>query len=237
MSFNVSLYSKLYLAEEDASWSARPNTRLLNLLHRMNDSQGSARWVAVLPSSTRIALGDPVSIPDTPDCMMFLPVWVLDSEDTHDGQEVEIRFERCEILPKATRLAFKILGDIPKDIDIKELLEEPLSQLGVLQEGQIIPAPVLENVELLVKTCEGTSDTEGPFFLDGSDIALEIEEDEPPVETPPIRPPPFYASEETQQEQQPFDTSPMVTSTASHPALTGLSTFVPFQGVGRRLCD
>jgi len=230
MSFTVSLYSKLYLGEEDTSWSALPNTRLLNLLHRMNDNQGSARWIAVLPNSTRIALGDPVSLSETTDCMMFLPLWLIESQNINDGEEIEIRFERCESMPKATRLAFKIVGDFPRDLDIKELLEEPLSQLGVLHQGQIIPAPILENVHLIVSVCEGTSDTEGPFFLDGSDIALEIEEDEPPIQTPPLtHTPADTPSQET------FDETPMVSEPTTHGILR--SGFIPFQGTGRRLCD
>ena len=241
MSFMVSLYSKVYLEEEDASWSARPNGRLLEILHGLNYGQGSARWIAKFgeEQKVRVALGDPVGLVGVTKCVLFVPQWLLHSAGMEgDGDEVEIRFERSEDMPKAARLGFKIIGDIPRDMDIKELLEEPLSQLGVLEEGQMIPAPVLEGVCLLVHTCERADGSiEGPAFLDGADIALEIEEDAP-IETPPVAAAATASEssfESDMNEMLPF-AFPSPSAHSSAPPLVNRG-FIPFQGVGRRLCD
>jgi len=233
MSFMVRVYSKIYMNDEDTSWSARPNQRLLQLLHDLNDSEGSARWIALV-GDIRIALGDPVQIEDSRQCTMFLPQWIIDSSGFEgDGQEVEIEFERSESLPKATRLGFKIIGDIPRDMDIKELLEEPLSQLGVLQEGQMIPAPVLEGVCLLVQTYQ-----DGPVFLDGAEIALEIEEEEPVAYAPVASAAESKEDEAEAKEAEADDFSMFASPPVSvAPISNGKTAFVPFQGVGRRLCD
>ena len=215
------------MQEDDTSWSARPNQRLLQLLHDLDDGEGSARWIALIGSGEeriRVALGDPAQMENSPrSCALFLPQWILDSASLNgEGDEMEVVFERSENLPKATRLGFKIIGEIPRDMDIKELLEEPLSQLGVLRDGQMIPAPVLEGVCLLVQTFE-----DGPVFLDGTEIALEIEEDETGAA-------PAAAEAEAKAEEDPGDFSMFATP----PVLPTKSTkFVPFQGIGRRLCD
>ena len=249
----VTLYSKVYLENEDTSWSARPNGRLLQMLHGLNHGEGSARWIASLSSldegqnanaKVRVALGDPVPLDGVTRCVLFVPQWILDSIGLDGGgEEVEIRFERSENMSKAVRLGFKIIGDIPRDMDIKELLEEPLSQLGVLEEGQMIPAPVLEGVCLLVQTCEHSDgSTEGPAFLDGADIALEIEEEpdafDQPIETPPYvsRPMSFVTEQkedDQEEEKKEDDDFGMIPSYPVSPVNRG--GFIPFQGVGRRL--
>ena len=254
MSFMVSLYSKVYLEQEDSSWSARPNGRLLELLYGLNRGQGSARWIACLgpsESAIRIALGDPVPLEDVFSCALFVPQWILDSVGIEgQGDEVEIRFVRSESMQRPTRLGFKVIGNIPGDIDIIDLLEEPLSQLGVLEEGQMIPAPVLEGVCLLVVTCERDDmPMEGPVFMDGADIALEIEDDEEtvaaasasaslqkPIETPafgPFGPVPFGS---VPFGSVPFGSVPFGSDDFSMLPPTAPSRgFIPFQGVGHRL--
>ena len=204
MSVIISLYSKLYMGEDDDSWCARPSRSLLNFLH--GQEEVSARWIAVI-GSIRIAVGDP-TIGDTRS--LYIPQWILEDSSMNPGEEIRVQFERCESIPKATRLGFKIIGDVPRDIDMRELLEEPLSTLGVLKEGQIIPAPVLEGVYLLVTICEPATE----IFLDGAEIALEIEE-------------------EVQAQAQ---TQPSFESMLSPlPPPTG--NIIPFSGLGRRLRD
>ena len=232
MSCIVAVYSKVYLDENNGTWSAQPNRKLLEFLH---NGEESARWIARLDGTDtlHIALGDPVMVDEIRERALFLPQWVLNSVGMEgNGELVEINFERSETLPKATRLAFRFIGTIPNDIDIKELLEEPLSQLGVLHQGQMIPAPVLEGVCVFVNTCEHAGEEQGgPVFLDGSDIALETEEDR----------------EDEAQEQRHIDTShviaespinfdePMIPLAPAAPAGNRGSRFVPFQGAGRRL--
>lgn len=215
----VTVYSKLYLETEDESWSARPTKNLMRRLH----SQDSARWVAAFEGG-RISVGDPVNTFTSSDAL-FVPSWFLDTLGLNDGSEVELAFEKSEDLPKATRLSFKVIGDIPADMDVRDLLEGPLSQLGVLEVGQMIPVPILDGTMLLLQECE----PENVVFLDG-EADLEIEN-----ETAAALP----VEQEQEQEQaatlpvfipQDIDFSSMLPP--SSPAPSG---FVPFSGVGRTL--
>lgn len=242
MTSTVALYSKLYIeGREDDSWCARPTPRLLEHLHNL-DGDDTARWIAVL-GGIRIAVGDPVPAENGWSRNLYVPQWILESAGmAGEGEEIQVRFERCEVLPKATTLGFKILGEVPEGIDLRELLEGALSSLGVLEAGQIIPAPVLEGVHLLVQTCEPGG---GPVFLDGAEIALELESDEPPrPPTPPRAPTPLPAEPEALDFGQfinPASLPPAVRPPTSRPARVSGScppgAFVPFSGVGRRLCD
>jgi hypothetical protein len=223
----VSVYSKVYLETEDESWSARPTKNLMRRLH----SQDSARWIAAFDGG-RISVGDPVSSFTSSDAL-FVPSWFLEFIGLEDGAQVELAFEKSEALPKATRLSFKVIGDIPGDVDVRDLLEEPLSQLGVLEVGQMIPIPIIDGL-LLLQECE----PENVVFLDG-EADLEIE-NESRVTTPSASSDSdsAAASQQTldQDYQTPFtqveeiDFSSMLPPTTPAP-----SGFVPFQGVGRRL--
>lgn len=215
--------------EEDCStWSARPSERIMEMLHSRAD--GSARWIAVI-GGVNVALGDPVAGWVK---KMYVPHWILEScglEGT--GEEVEIRFERCESFLKAEKLGFQVLGDIPADVDLKDLLEEPLSQLGVIHKGQMIPAPVFEGVHLLLRTCEPDGP---PVFLDGAEVSLEIEQNTlsiPVIPEPPLAPVPEPLPPQPllPQQQQVFtDILPASMMLPVRPSSR-------FQGVGRRLCD
>jgi hypothetical protein len=230
MTSTVALYSKLYMdGRDDDSWCARPTARLLEHLLGGDDT---ARWLAVL-GGIRIALGDPVPSENRWNRNLYVPQWILESAGmAGEGEEIQVRFERCEALPKATSLGFKVLGDVPEGIDMRELLEGPLSSLGVLEAGQIIPAPVLEGVHLLVQTCEPGG---GPVFLDGAEIALEIESDEPPAPQQQ-RPPTPRPAEDFGQLIDPAALPP-VAPVSRPPRSCPPGAFVPFSGVGRRLCD
>jgi hypothetical protein len=234
MTSRVSLYSKVYLEQEDESWSARPSRRLLEDIHR--DDEDSARWIAVI-GGVRIALGDPIV--SATGRSLYIPRWILDTAGMDgNGEDVDIRFERSETLEKATRLVFEVIGEIPDEIQLRDLLEEPLSQLGVLEEGQIIPAPIMDGVYLLVKACEPSGQ---PVFLDGAEVALEIENDST-VPLAPLGPVGAQGLEEQegqegQREQEEEIQSMVPISTPVLQSYGGKLPFVPFQGLGRRLCD
>jgi len=208
--------------EEDCStWSARPSERIMEMLH--SREHGSARWIAVI-GGVHVALGDPVAGWVK---KMYVPHWILEAcrlEGT--GEEVAIRFERCESFLKAEKLGFEVIGDIPADVDMNDLLEEPLSQLGVIHKGQMIPAPAFEGVHLLLRTCQPDGP---PVFLDGTEVSLEIEQ--PPRTPPPPFTPVAPAPPLPPQDQQNF--SDILPASMMLPVrVSG-----PFQGVGRRLCD
>jgi hypothetical protein len=225
----VTLYSKAFLETDDDSWSARPSSSLLQKLH---SGEGSARWIACISppvaigseptcSDSYISIGDPVPS-DRGRKVLYLPQWFMESVGVEDGFEVDLDFKRSEDMPRATSLNFRMLGPLP-DLDIRDLLEEPLSQLGVLQVGQIIPVPALEGV-LILESCE----PDGIVFLDGAEIALDIIGDERAEE-------PFSAKEEPLEEipvNEPFEDMPMIPSQTS-----STQKFIPFQGLGNRLGD
>jgi hypothetical protein len=222
--------------EEDCStWSARPSERIMEMLHSRQD--GSARWIAVI-GGVNVALGDPVAGWVK---KMYVPHWILESCGLEgSGEEVEIRFERCESFLKAEKLGFQVLGDIPADIDLKDLLEEPLSQLGVIHKGQMIPAPAFEGVHLLLRTCEPDGP---PVFLDGAEVSLEIEQNTlsiPVIPEPPFTPvtPAPPVPEPQQLPQQPLLPQQQVfTDILPASMMLPVRPSGPFQGVGRRLCD
>jgi hypothetical protein len=217
----------MYLETEDESWSARPTKNLMRRLH----SQDSARWIATFDGG-RISVGDPVNTFTSSDAL-FVPSWFLESLGLEDGAQVELAFEKSEELPKATRLSFKVIGDIPADLDVRDLLEEPLSQLGVLEVGQMIPIPIIEGL-LLLQECE----PDNVVFLDG-EADLEIENDTPSSVS-------ASASQGQRQgqgqeecqvpEYTPFTQVQEVDfSSMLPPSSLAPSGFVPFQGVGRTL--
>ena len=250
----MTLYSKAFLETDDDSWSARPSSALLQRLHI---GEGSARWIACISppvaigleptcSDSYISIGDPVPS-DRGRKVLYLPQWFMESIGVEDGHEVDLDFKRSEEMPRATSLNFRMLGPpTGPDLDIRDLLEEPLSQLGVLQVGQIIPVPALEGTMLVLESCE----PDGLVFLDGAEIALDIVGDSSPEPQPSfVAEPPLPSAPAL--DSQSFDDSfdrmlPMLpmppSSTPAPPPAPEPKTasrfppkFIPFQGVGNRL--
>lgn len=225
MQARVIVYPKIYMSVEDSSWSARPSTMLARRLH---SGEGSARWVGCVKGS-HISVGDPIST----DYMgrraeiLYLPSWLCETIGVEGGEELEIEFERSENLQKATRLSFKVIGQIPGDMDIRDLIEEPLSQLGVLEEGQIVPVPVVEGAMILLESCE----PDGLVFLDGSDIVMDLEMDE--ADPDEAETGPREEAEAEPQKQEPVDYRYALP--ASYYTFLTESTPSPFQGTGNRL--
>jgi len=210
----------------------------MEVLHGHQD--GSARWIVVITAEgaepVHVALGDPV--PGWTQ-KLYLPQWLVETCGLQgEGEEVRVRFERCESFLKAEKLGFQVIGDIPRDMDLRELLEEPLSQLGVLQAGQIIPVPLFEGAHLMLKTCEPG----GFVFLDGAEVSLEIEDDSPPAAEPLLPqelPVPEAPEAPEVPEAPPQMLPPSFTQTPLTPSFPTprASAFIPFSGTGNRLCD
>jgi hypothetical protein len=172
--FHCHIYTKEYL-EGDSSWSVTPSSALLQKIHAIPD-QTTTRWIAMFRAQGqeyKIALGSPVEGSEN---ALYFPAWFLDSAGIpSDGDERIIRFEASERMQKATQLTFKTIGIIPDWVDIVSILEEPLSQLGVLKKGQMIPIPVIEDALLVLEESNGGDQF---VFMDGSDIALDVIPDE-----------------------------------------------------------
>jgi hypothetical protein len=212
---------------ENEDWTAVPTSSLLQRIHRA-DEITTVRWIAVLHYKDKeyhIALGDPVR--DSTQAL-FVPSWFLHQMGViGDGLDMEISFRPAESFPKATRLKFSLIGDestIPEGVDIRDLLETPLSQLGVLSKGQMIPIPVLEHHSLLVNECDPGEEV----FLDGSDIAFELEmpvkETQTPLNTPVLT------------SNSNLFNGPMIPPVTLSNAIRN-STRIPFQGNGRTLSE
>jgi len=207
----VSVYSKVFL-DGDTSWCATPSRELLRRIHAQGES---ARWVVVIPGHGKIALGDPCAMEGE---SLFMPPWFIEY-GLEDGMEIQVEFERSEDIPRATRLVFKTIGEIPEWLDVREILEEPLSQLGVLSPGQLIPVPVAEGVMLQLDVCEPAE----PFvFMDGAEVALEVLPTPVAAQMPMSVPKP---------EPEPFDFSSMIPSPQIAPQAAPQS----FQGKGNTL--
>ena len=193
MRFNVPVYSTLYAGVDCGEWCARPTARFLQLLH--GSGAESIRWILTLEGIS-VALGDP--IPDTQQAAVYVPQWILDSGSAQgQGEMVSVDCIAAETLPRATRLCFRVLGDLPEDVDVRELLEGALSQLGVLSLGQMLPVPAFEGCVLMVEACEPAD----RVFLDGVEVALEIERESASAApgaavgaAPPVPPPRAMAS-------------------------------------------
>lgn len=222
--FHCKIYSKEYL-EDDSGWSVTPTTSLLQRIHAIPEQ--SSRWIAALRHAgqdNKIALGSPIQ---SDECALYFPVWFIDAVGIlPDGGERIVRFEVSERIPRAGKLHFKTLGVIPDWVDIVSILEEPLSQLGVLKRGQMVPVPVIDNAMLILDTCEPDAEF---VFMDGSDITLDVDPDESiPVSQAQEADVDQHGHEdeqtqEAQEDQQ--DELPIQT-----PPLRG--KFVPFQGKG-----
>ena len=218
----IPVYSKIFL-DGDESWSARPTLKLMKALQ----GQESARLIAII-GETMIALGAPVGgVGDPP--ALYVPNWLLQG----DGEKEDVEFRSSEDFARAEKISIKIVGDIG-DIDIKELLEEPLSQLGVLKNGMMIPAPMLEGVILIVEVDPETA------FLDG-EVSLEVVkwEENTDVASPSPSPSPSAAAAATAATAlvAAEDFGSMIPEQVLVPSQTRSRSQTAFQGKGRRLCD
>lgn len=220
--FHVAIHRKD--ASVDSSWSAIPSNSLVQRLHSYS-IEGSLRWIAVFRSGGeehRIALGSP----DGEDLRLAIPGWFLDSAGlAGDGEEIIVRFERCETMTSARQLRFKPMEPLPDWLDIRDILEEPLSQLGVIKQGQILPIPVLDSMLILLESAEPADEF---LFLHGDEIAMDVAEPEPEAEPeaepePVAEPEPLPVAENT----------PLVPTPVTQTPVT--QGFVPFSGKGRTL--
>ena len=224
--FHCKIYSKDYL-DDDLSWCVTPTGPLLQRIHSI-PGQTSSRWIAALRfggQEHKIALGSPL-VSQTQEQALYFPSWFLDTIGiAHGGEERIVRFEVSERLPKARSLHFKTIGVLPDWLDIVQVLEEPLSQLGVLKMGQMIPVPLIDDAMLILDKYDGEEDF---VFMDGSDISLEVEEDHT-IPSPPVAE--IERDEEQEQEQEQEQEEPMIQNDVqATPPLR--SKFIPFEGKG-----
>jgi hypothetical protein len=182
----------------------------------------------------RIALGSPDG---STGMSLGLPEWFMESTGLTPGESI-VHFQPCEGMPSAKKLRFKSLEPLPDWLDVRDVLEEPLSQLGVIKQGQILPVPVLDSVVLILESAEPADEF---LFLDGEDIEIDVVTDPPEEALEPPEPrdpmtPPFEAT-----------ASPAFPALSEVPALiptvpepqprssSGPRGVIPFSGKGRTL--
>jgi hypothetical protein len=232
--FHVSIRTKY--SHADSSWSAIPNNSLVQRLHAVNDSM---RWIAVFTlqgEEHRIALGSPNGIMGNLE--LSLPDWFLESSglsvhaDTRE--EIIVRFLPCEGMTGARKLRFKTLEPLPDWLDVRDVLEEPLSQLGVIKQGQVLPIPVLDSTVLILDSAEPVDDF---LFLDGDGIEIDVFMDgveERGQETAPEVPAPEVPAPEVPQVED-FSFLPPQPFVPAAAAAAAPQGFVPFSGKGHTL--
>jgi hypothetical protein len=141
------------------------------------------RWICTLKRKQRvekIALGETVpSVQDKEEFELHVPSWFIDSCECSANEIVNVQFSCSSQLSRAMSLSFTLVGEIPEWLDLKDVLEDFLSQLGVLKRGQMLPVPLLEDGQVLLAHYESM---DPHVFLHGDEIGLElITEAEPAV--------------------------------------------------------
>jgi hypothetical protein len=111
---------------------------------------------------------------------------------------------------------------------VRDVLEEPLSQLGIIKQGQILPVPVLDSVVLILESAEPADEF---LFLDGEDIEIDVIMD-PPVEHPIT--PPLEAIDPPVQQEDAFPFLPAAAPIVPQPTPDPRGV-IPFSGKGRTL--
>jgi hypothetical protein len=162
---------------------------------------------------------------------MSLPEWFMESSglSEHEGEEVIVNFLPCEGMTPARKLRFKTLDPLPEWLDVRDVLEEPLSQLGVIKQGQVLPIPVLDSVVLILDSAEPTDDF---LFLDGDGIEIDVFMDEETATTAAAAAAPLQQHQEEEQERT---TAPIEEPFSFVPTSIPSSGFVPFSGKGHTL--
>lgn len=219
--YHVSLHVKT----SDSSWSAIPSNTLLQRLSH-TDSMRLIATFKVGGEEHRIALGSPDG---TTGMSLGLPEWFMESTGLTPGESI-VHFQPCEGMPSAKKLCFKSLEPLPDWLDVRDVLEEPLSQLGIIKQGQILPVPVLDSVVLILESAEPADEF---LFLDGEDIEIDV------IAPPEAVPQPVYdpMTPPLEATASPASAFPALIPTVplSPQPTSGPRGVVPFSGKGRTL--
>jgi hypothetical protein len=193
------------------------------------------RWIATFKvggEEHRIALGSPDG---RTGMRLDLPEWFIEATGIVPGEEIIVHFKPCEGMTSAKKLTFKSLEPLPDWLDVRDVLEEPLSQLGVIKQGQILPVPVLDSVVLILESAEPADEF---LFLDGEDIEIDVLMDLPvePLHQPMTPPLEGLVEENVVQESAASNENwsflPPAAPQAHVPPTRGV---IPFSGKGRTL--
>lgn len=173
---DIEIYGFQYLDEttsRDATdWSVYPSSDVYQTMMR----EETQRMIIRLGDSDIVqvscGLGSPLEYMSRG--RMYCPQWILDILGIQGcGELIQCESVRCEDLPKATRLVLRPSEEMIADA--RDLLEGPLSLLGAVRSGSVLPLPGGFGT-LTVEACEPADEV----FLDGAEVAVEFLEDHLP---------------------------------------------------------
>lgn len=196
------------------------------------------------------SIGDPIQT-DLKNAV-FLPMWMIDSNQYDGcGDETIGHIITPDEIPKATRIVLKPVDSLIHQVDVVRCLEQPLSSLGVLQQGKTYLIPLSELGGYLCPVFVDRLEPADVVFLDGDEIPLEftqaVDYFEPPPRpaTPPPQPLPLLnplvgnmLPEDIQQAFSPDNRVILPRNNAQSGRIQRShcpSGFVPFSGKGHRL--
>lgn len=259
----VQLYSEAFAVSElKGPFMARPSRDIWN------------RWQMTIHGAHRIfirithpltqetfhcSVGDPIQS-DVKNAI-YLPSWMIHTNKYEGcGEDVLVEVITPSDIPRVTRIVLKPEDPLFLQLDVIRCLEEPLSSIGILQQGKTYLIPIKEMDDYIIPITVEVLEPANVVFLDGDEVPLEFVDIAPPRPPTPIpSAPPVLLDEKTFLENMIPDLPRMISDPAlrntvhtraetntNAPALTrpiptlmppvqAVKGFVPFQGQGRRL--
>lgn len=178
------------------------------------------------------------------DNVIFLPQRCYD-ELHHQPSDVDVELIEEDEMPRvATKIVLQPVDNSGEGIDIAAAVSEHLSSWHVLSAGTVLHVPVQELggfiVDIIVQEVEPVN-YDGYVLLRG-EVPLELAEplikpDRPPTPPPkPIHSPIPEESKEEDWSALPFG-NPVVQTQVQPQPQSKQKGYIPFGGIGRRLCD
>jgi hypothetical protein len=199
MRTEVEVFNFEYTGDKSAvtDWNVYLSSDLFARL--MRGDEESQRWIARIGDAEVVqvscGIGAPLEYESTH--RIYAPQWILDTLGINgDGELLMLECVPCENLPRATRLVLRPSEEMIAEP--RELLEGPLSLLGAVREGSVLPLPG----GLGTLTVEVTEPAE-EVFLDGAEVAVEFKEDHlRPASVADVPPAPRPATEDKEKEEE-----------------------------------
>jgi hypothetical protein len=231
MSKTVNLFSEVYSPVKlTHSFSAGVTE---SLWKKILENESAGRTFLRIQSDEKewiCPVGQPVSEQNLDDAI-FLPNWMISVAGFKgEGEFVTITDLEKEAFPEATKLVLRVVDSAFYNSQVKEELEQSLSEMGVVKKHTLLQIPIHGLGGFEIEVFVAHTEPADTVLCDGDEVVVEFEEPVDQVHVPqrpptPIPPPPLplpLPIEEEDRSILPF---------------TRISTgeFVPFQGEGRTL--
>jgi hypothetical protein len=184
MNIHTTIIPFAFAQGEDHKWYARPTPTIFREIVKVGESR---RYILTLPNGNSIAVGEVIQDVDRYESYIEVPNWI-----SNDFMEANVKVRKCEEFPQPKKIVLKVIDDGVDVNGLEDFLEDPLSQLGILKEGQLLTVPILNILVQVeeIEVDEGENKMNG-VFLDGHNVALEIkiqEKEEEKEIIPEIKP-------------------------------------------------